>query len=69
MYEVNLTDIMGDVFGQTYIEQCIVVETLACSPYNISVVAHNKVGGSNLTWNSTDVKEGNSASIACAFCH
>ena len=52
---------MGDVFSQTNSEQCIVIETLTCSPYNISVMAHNKVGGSLLTWNSTDDKEGNNS--------
>ena len=51
------------MFSQTNSEQCIVIENLACSPYNISVIAHNKVGGSNLTWSTTDAKEGSTIAV------
>ena len=57
-YKFNATDIMGDVLSQTSTNECIILETLACSPYNISAMAYNKVGGSNTTWNDTNVKEG-----------
>ena len=62
-FEFNVTDGMRDELVKlSKADECAELSDSllpqVCSPYNVSVKAYNKVGESNTSWISKDIREG-----------